>query len=125
MYAIEIQDSVASLVLPELEVPLTESTIEGAKDVQTLDMNVYTSFIANKRLWSHRWAYMSKEDFEALKAFYDRQFTTFTYPKISIDELGVSEVVVRMTLSPRSIIDHCGTIEDVTVSFRETRQLGA
>lgn len=123
MYSIELSDSTTTAPMPLLHVPLTQSDIEGATDVATLDMNLYTDFFAKKRLWAHTWRYMTETDFNVLKGFYDRQFTLFQYPTLTITELGVSAVVVRMTLSPQNIIDNCGTVEDVSVTFRETVQM--
>lgn len=123
MYAIELTDGTTSATMPLLHVPLSQSNVEGAVDVQTLDNNVYTDFVALKRFWAHTWRYMKESDFNTLKGFYDRQFTLFAYPRLTITELGVVDVPVRMTLSPQNIIDNCGTVEDVEVTFRETRQL--
>lgn len=123
MYQIILSDSSTSATLPALNVPLTEGRIEGATDVTTLDMNLYTDFIAQKRLWSHTWKYMTEAEFNILKGFYDRQFSLFEYPEITITDLGVADIPVRMSLSPQNVIDHCGTVEDVEVSFRETVQL--
>lgn len=117
-----LTDDVDTLTL-ELEVPLTEETVEGAQDVQTLDYNIYTSFITQKRLWSHTWAFLDESVFNELKGFYDRQFTLFKYPMVSIPDLDVTDVTVRMTLNPRTVIDNCGTVDRVTISLRETRQL--
>lgn len=118
-----LTDSTGSYTPIELEVPLTEETVEGAQDVQTLDYNIYTSFITQKRLWGHTWAFMNESDFNILKGFYDRQFTLFTYPTVTIPQLGVEDVVVRMTLNPRTVIDNCGTVDRVSISLRETRQI--
>lgn len=123
MYEIIISDSTTTETLPLLNVPLTQQIIEGATDVETLDMNLYTDFVGTKRLWNHEWAYMSEEDYTILQGFYLRQFTLLEYPSITISELGVEDVVVRMSLSPQSIIDNCGTVEGVEVTFRETVQM--
>ena len=64
---------------------------------------------------------MDKADFDLLKGFYDRQFTLFTYPLLTITDDGANNVPVRMTFSGQNIIDNCGTIQEVTVSFREAR----
>lgn len=106
--------------MPESEVPLTTTTIEGATDVQVLSFNVYTDFITQKRLWSHTWAYMTEAQFAILKGYYDRQFTLFAYPQLTISDENVNLVTVRMSLNPKNIVDNCGTVNDVTVSFRET-----
>lgn len=125
MYEIQLTDSTGTMTMPELYVPLTVTTLEGAVDVQTLSFDVYTDFITQKRLWTHTWAFLSESEFDLLKGYYDRQFTSFSYPELSIAADGVSDVVVRMTLSPKNIIDNCGTVSDVTVTFRETKQLGS
>lgn len=122
MYEIVITDSTGSLTLPDLEVPLTITTLEGATDVQTLDYNIYTDFVTTKRTVAHTWLYLTETDYNNLKAFYDRQFTLFEYPSISISALSITDMVVRMNLNPQSIIDLCGTVQGVTVSFRETSQ---
>jgi hypothetical protein len=122
VYEIIITDAMGTDTLPPLEIPLTVTQIEGATDVTTLDYNVYTDFVALKSLVSHTWAFLSEEDFLIVKGYYERQFTLFQYPRITITELGISDRVVRMSLNPRNIIDHCGTVSDVTVSFRESKQ---
>ena len=123
MYSITLTDSVDSLTLPMLEVPLQEKDIEGATDVTTMDLNVYTDFFAKKRIWSHSWAYMSETDFDALKGFYDRQFTLYQYPEVTIEGLNVTDVVVRLNLSSRKVIDNCGEVQDVQIELRETIQM--
>lgn len=123
MYTIQLSDTTATATMPALNVPLTEQDIEGATDVTTLDLNVYTDFFAKKRLWSHQWAIMTETDFNTLKGFYNRQFSLWQYPSLTITEQGISNVIVRMSISPQNIIDHCGTVENVEVTFRETIQM--
>lgn len=122
-YEITIVDDVDTMTITYPSPPLTESIIEGATDVQTLDMNLYTDFLGTKRMWSNTLPYLNESDFNQLKGFYSRQFTLWKYPIISIADLGVNNVVARMTLSPRQVIDNCGVVEDVEVSFRETVQM--
>lgn len=123
MYAISITDDTGTVTLPLLNVPLVQQVLEGAVDITTLDMNIYTDFTNQKRMWSHKWAYMSESDFTVLKGYFDRQFSLMRYPLITITDLGVTDIAVRMTLNPQNIIDHCGTVENVQVTFRETNQL--
>lgn len=123
MYDITITDSTGTQTMPESEVPLTISELEGTTDVTTLDFNLYTDFVAKKRTWSHTWAYMSEDEFNVIKGYYDRQFTLYQYPKLTIEGLGVNQVTARMTLSPQNIIDNCGMVQGVTVSFRESQQI--
>lgn len=124
-YDITLTDSSGSLTLPPLEVPLTVTPIEGAVDVQTLSFNVYTDFVTQKRVWSHTWAYLSESEYQSIKNYYDRQFTQYEYPQITITDESISNVPVRMSITPKNIIDNCGVVNDFTVSFRETRQLGS
>lgn len=121
-YAITITDMVDEMTIDVPSVPLTEAIIEGATDVITLDLNLYTDFFATKRSWANTLEYMSEVEFNQLKGFYDRQWSLWQYPTISIPDLGVNNVVVRMSLTPRNIIDNCGTVQDVTMGFRETQQ---
>jgi hypothetical protein len=68
---------------------------------------------------------MKESEYNELKGYYDRQFTLFKYPQLSIDYLNVNNIPVRMTLNTQEIIDNCGTIQNIEVSFRETKQLGS
>lgn len=125
---LKLTDSTGQSTLPAIEVPLTVSTLEGAVDVQTLSFDVYTDFITQKRTWTQTYAYLTDAEYQLIKGYYDRQFTNYTYPQLSVEgstSNDVTDVVVRMTLTPQNIIDDCETVQDVTVSFRETRQLGS
>ena len=125
MIELELTDATGTATLQMLEVPLTINTIEGATDVQTLDYNVYTDFLTQKRVWSHTWAYMDESDYNILKGYYDRQFTLFEYPELSIDYYNVANVPVRMTLNQQEVVNYCGRVQNVEVTFRETKQLGS
>ena len=102
--------------------PAQISTIEGATDIVTLDNNLSTYFTENKREWSNSWSYMSEAEYSTLKGYYDRQWTTFQFPLLTIDQLNVSNQVVRMYLNTQSVINNCGLVEGVEVRFRETVQ---
>jgi hypothetical protein len=123
MIQIVLTDDTLSYTFQSLEVPLTVSTLEGAVDVVTLDNNMSTYFTANKRQWTHTWAYMTETEYNVLKGFYDRQWTLYKYPNLTIADLSVSAIPVRMSLNPQNIIDHCITVNDVTVTFRESIQM--
>lgn len=119
-YELTLIDSTGTDTFDQAEIPLTTLPIEIGTDVQVLSGNVYTDFIAQKRSWSRTFTYLDKATFDLLKGYYDRQFTLFTYPRITIADESVTNVPVRMTFSGTNIIDECGTIQEVTVSFRET-----
>lgn len=125
---LKLTDSTGHSTLPPIEVPLTIATLEGAVDVQTLSYDIYTDFVTQKRTWTNTYAYLDKDQFNLIKGYYDRQFTDFVYPQLSVTGStanDVTNIVVRMTLTPQNIIDNCETVQDVTISFRETRQLGS
>jgi len=124
-YDITLTDTTTTAIMPLTEVPLTITTVEGAIDVEPLSLNVYTDFITQKRIWAHTWAYMTEQEYISLVGFYNRQFTLFKYPTISITNENTTNVSVRMVMTPKLIIDNCGTVQDVSVSWRETRQLGS
>lgn len=123
MITMSLTDSTGTLELPLLDVPLTEETIENATDVQTLDMNVYTDFINTKRLWRHKWGFLEEADYNALRGYYNRQFTLFAYPTLSISYYGITNVPVRLSMNQKDITDGCGTVDDVEITLRETAQL--
>lgn len=124
MITMVLTDDSATLTLQLPEVPLSEVPIENATDVVTLSGDVFTDFISQKRRWEHTWAYMSNYNYVALRAFYDRQFTLFKYPLLTIDYYSIESVPVRMTINTKDIIDNCGTLQNVSVTFRETSQIG-
>lgn len=120
-YDLTLTDATTTHTFDEAEIPLTTTPVEIGTDVQVLSGNIYTDFIAKKRTWTRTFTYLDKATFDVLKGFYDRQFTLYTYPLLTITDEGVNNVPVRMTFSGQNIIDNCGTIQEVTVSFREAR----
>ena len=124
----KLTDSTGQQTLPALEVPLTVSSFEGATDVQTLSYDIYTDFVAQKRTWTQTYAWLTKEEYALIKGYYDRQFIDFAYPQLTIDgsvNNDITNIVVRMSITSQNIVDNCETVNDVTISFRETKQLGS
>lgn len=128
-YIIYLTDSAGTHQLPPLEVPLTRVKNEKSTEVEPLSGNVYEDYIATKRVWAHTWSYLTNDEYELLDAILERRKVDWAYPSLTIDtdNLGdsVSDLVVQYKLSPKNTIDDCGNVQDVTVSFRETRQLGS
>lgn len=124
-YKFYLTDSAGTHELPALEVPLTRAKYEKLTTVEPLSGNVYDDYIATKRIWSHKWAFLAEDEYEALDVIYERMKTDYEYPRLTIDGEAVTDLVVKFELGPKNIIDDCGTVSDVTVTFRETRQLGA
>lgn len=125
MIEIKLKDDVKEYTFSQLEVPLTEDTIENATDVQTLDYNIYTDFINQKRQWTHKWAYMSESEYNEIRGFYDRQFTEYKYPLMTVSYYGITDVPVRIKMDAKNTINNCGMIQDVVAVFRETSALPA
>lgn len=125
-YEITLTDATGSETLSPLEVPLTITPLEIATDVQVLSGNLYTDFVAQKRVWSHTWAWLSRDEYDTIIGYYNRQFASpFEYPELTISEENVTNIPVRMSVTPKNITDDCGEVNNFTVSFRESRQLGS
>lgn len=122
MYKIYLTDSAGTHELPPLEVPLTMVKNEKMTTVEPLSGNVFDQYIATKRTWTHTWAYLTKEQYDLLDEIYERMKSEYTYPALTIDGENVKDLVVRYELGAKNIIDNCGDVQDVTVTFRETRQ---
>lgn len=128
-YIIYLTDSAGTHELPPLEVPLTRAKNEKSTEVEPSSGNVYEDYVATKRIWTHTWKYLTNEEYELLDAILERRKVDWSYPRLTIDTDNsgdsVSDLVVQYKLSPKPTIDDCGNVQDVTVSFRETRQLGS
>lgn len=123
MYEIQITDSTGTVTLPELEVPLTFGDARKSTDVEVLSNDIYTDVFPYKRTGSHVWAYMSKDDYDTLFGYYYRQqFVNYTYPSITITELGIVDMIAKIDVGAQQIIDHCGEVQGVSFSFRESKQ---
>lgn len=121
-YEITLHDDSTSWTSPPPQTPLNIQTVESAIDVTTLDLNIYTDLIATKRMWTVNWGTMTAADFASLKGFYDRQFTLYKFPLLSITDLSLSSIVVRMTINDQSIVSAGGLVDGVTITLRETTQ---
>lgn len=120
---IKLTDSTGQVTLPALDVPLTLNPIHKMTEVEVVSGNIYFDYVGTKRTWTATYAYLTEDEFNVLKGYLDRQLSTGTFPELSIDYYTVANVVVYMSLTPQNIIDNCGTVQDVTVSFRETIQM--
>lgn len=123
MYTIYLTDSAGVHELPPLEIPLTRVKNEKMTTVEPLSANVYQDYIATKRIWTHTWAYLTKDEYDLLDEILERMKSEWTYPELTIDGENVTNIVVKYDLGAKSIIDDCGMVRDVTISLRETRQL--
>lgn len=128
-YKLYLTDSAGTHELPPLEIPLTRVKYEKKTVVEPLSANVYEDMTATKRIWSHTWKYLTNDEYELLDEILERRKVDWTYPQLTIDADSVGDsvnlLVVQYELGPKNIIDDCGNVQDVTVTFRETRQLGS
>lgn len=124
-YKMYLTDSAGVHELPPLEVPLTRVYNEKMTTVEPLSGNVYDDYIATKRTWAHTWRYLSAEEYQLLEDIYNRMKTEYIYPLLTIEGESVTDLVVKYELGAKNIIDDCGMVQDVTISVRETRQLGS
>lgn len=111
--------------LPTLNVPFTDTTIENATDVVTADNNMYTAFGMSelKSQWTLPYEILTKDEYDFLQAIYNNQFINYEYPLFTFPHLGITDVPVRMFLSPREIWNNCGDVQNVIVTLRESVQL--
>jgi len=100
-------------------IPFVENIIEGATDLVTLDGSQYTDFMHQRRGWTINFKVRNESQYNALRAVYNSQFTTFTYPAFSCPYYGVNGVHVRMYLNDKFIqADGC-QIRDVEIRLIE------
>ena len=85
--------------------------------------DIYTDYVYRKFKFEYEWGFLTADEYAKLEGFFDRQFSLHKYPRITIPALNVSDMPVRMELGGQDIINDCGVVENVSVSFRETRQL--
>lgn len=122
LQTVQLATDLQTVVLPPLEIPFTETLIENATDVQTLDYNVYTDFISTKRVWTMSWKYMDSATYNELRTIYNSQFTLYKYPLLSIPFYDLVDIPVRMTINEKNVANVAGGVEDITITLRETAQ---
>lgn len=118
-----ITASLNGIPMPAIERDFIDTPIENAADVMTLDGSLYTDFVSQERQWTFNYASLTEAQYNALRAAYDDQFTSYQYPTLSIPYYSLTDKPVRMTINPKSIVDNCGTVQGVEINFRETSQL--
>lgn len=114
-----IADSTYHTEFKSFKPPLQSTYLEGGDDVLTLDNNVSTYYTYGKREWTIEWSYMPEATYNDLRGFYIRQLQTGEYPNITINKL-VSGVDARMYMGNKQILNHCGDIIDISITFRES-----
>lgn len=106
----------------EVSNPLTIKDVEGKSQNTTLSGDVYVDFVYNKKSIDFKLFNLSASDYEAIRGFYNRQFTNNRFPTITITELGITDLVVFMTMGNREINSQCIKTDSISLNFRETVQ---
>lgn len=115
-----LKDSVHTSKYDNFDVPIKENRKDSYHQVTTKDGNITTYFDTLKREWSISWQWLTADEYKELQGFYIRQFSTYHYPLVTIEELGVIQVPCFLTIKERNIIDENGTVKDVTITLRES-----
>lgn len=118
-----IQATVNGINLPPIEQQFLSTPIENATDVVTLSGETFTDFTSQGRAWTFNYDSLTKEQYDAIRSLYDAQFTDYQYPELSIPFYSVVSQPCRMTINTMDIWNHCGDVQNVKFTFRETDQL--
>ena len=106
--------------------PLISTPIIASTDVVTVDNNISTYYTGTKRQFEVDFGYLDAGTYAILAGFRDRQYTNLKYPTITFsgaDNLPSVAITAKMTLADQRIIDNCGTVERVSATFRESKQM--
>jgi|LSQX01.1.fsa_nt_gb hypothetical protein len=126
MIELKITDLQDTQTYKIITAPLVSSPIIAETDVTTIDNNISTYYTGTKRQFTIDLGWMSKADYTALVAFRDRQYTDLKYPLITItgdENINVTNLPAKMTLNAQNVADHCGTVTNIQVVFRESKQM--
>lgn len=122
-YDLTLTDITTTDTFADPQIPVSTTPIEISREIEVLSGSVYTDYVSQKRTWTVTFKFMDIATYTSLKGFYDRQFSLFQYPLLTITDDNAVDIPVKMTINSQQIIDNCGTVQDVTVSFRESEQL--
>lgn len=127
MIQLTIQDNTDAMTFDAtLITPITLSPIINETDVETIDGNLSTYYGSTKRQYNIRLMAMDQESYASLKAFITRQYQNLRYPQITVtgaETLNVTNMTAKMTLSDTEVINSCGVVDGISLTFRESKQL--
>ena len=121
-----ITDTSVTQTYPLLMSPVVSSPIITETDVQTRDGNISTYYNSTKQSFTVSLGEMSQDEYSVLKGFITRQYQNLKYPTITITgaiNLNVSSMVAKMTLNDQNVVNNCGTVDGVQLTFRESKQI--
>lgn len=121
-----ITDSSITQTFELLMAPLVSAPIITETDVQTVDGNISTYYNSTKQTFTVQLGYLTQAEYSVLKGFIQRQYDNLRYPTITITgaiNLEVENMVAKMSLNDQRVINDCGLVEGVELTFRESKQL--
>lgn len=126
MISLQIQDSDIVLEVSVLQVPITLTSIINETDVETIDGNISTYYSSTKREYSFKLGYVDAETYSQILGFRDRQYQNLKYPMITVGNspnMNVTNMTAKMSVNDQQVIDNCGWVENVVLTFRESKQM--
>lgn len=110
--------TLGGLVLEVPSSPFLEKNRENASDVVVLDGSLHTDFISNKKGWEINFGKLTAAQYIALKAVYDNQFTTLTYPTFVVPVMEIN-TPVRMYINDKDVKGYGDWVSNVTITLLE------
>lgn len=95
-----------------------EITEPNESNNTTLDGTLYTDFVNVKRTWEVNWAFLCKEDYDAIRAVFDSQYELEAFPLLVVPFYTVS-TPVKMNISTKNIRWDGNQIADFTITLHE------
>lgn len=127
MITLTIQDSSDSMTFEaNMIVPIVLNPIINDTDVETIDGNISTYYSSTKRQYEIQLIPMDQGNYAKLKEFVVRQYESLRYPQITIEGaqvLDVDNLTAKISLSPTEVINSCGLVDGIKLTFRESKQL--
>ncbi len=127
MISLTIQDSEDSMTFTTpLSAPIVLTPIINEADVETVDGNISTYYGSTKRQYTFKIAWLDAETYGSLQAFRDRQYANLKYPRITVEgapNLNVTDMTAKITLNDQEVTNNCGMVENIVLTFRESKQM--
>lgn len=127
MITLTIQDSTDSMTFgASLVTPIQLSPIINETDVETIDGNISTYYGSTKRQYNVKLFPMDEQSYAELRAFITRQYQSLKYPQITISgttNLNTTNMTAKMSLSDIDVVNSCGMVDNINLTFRESKQL--
>lgn len=127
MITLTIQDNTDSMTFGvNLITPITLNPIINETDVETIDGNISTYYGSTKRQYEVGLFPMDQESYADLKAFITRQYQNLKYPQITVagaTTLNIANMTAKMTLNATEVVNSCGLVDNIRLTFRESKQM--